>query len=631
MKLKILTVAMVAAALLTFCTDDRTPAWQPADNPLFTTWGENIDPLSPWPEYPRPGLVRDAWISLNGQWDYAICGRNEERPAPEGKILVPFPVESALSGVKRMMSDSLALWYSREFVVPKTWKEKQLILNFEASDWETKVWIDDNFAMSHRGGYDPFSCNITPYLSGRKKHTVVVRVTDPVDNGNQHRGKQVSQPKGIWYTPTTGIWQSVWLEPVEKTWIGDIRVVPDIDREMLTVTVTEERCQGPEGCPPVDMAPSLAEVTVMYDGETIATGSAVTESAIELQIPSPRLWTPDDPALYDIRVRLITGGTVTDQVLTYAGMRKISLGADSDGFTRIMLNNGFVWQNGTLDQGFWPDGIYTPPSDEAMVYDVKMLKKMGFNMLRKHVKVENRRFYYHTDRLGMLVWQDMPSGDDYIWGDMPDITKSEADSVQFITELARMIETKYNSPSVVMWVIYNEGWGQYNTAAVTDYVAAFDTTRLVNSASGWTDRSTGHVRDVHHYPEPVAPPAERERAIVLGEFGGLGLPVEGHTWEQKNWGYRNMGDAADLLGKYEEYYTAVRQMVEEKGLSASVYTQTTDVETETNGLMTYDRKVDKMGFENVRKAMVSRQSAVSSRQSKPVGSRQSAVGSQTED
>jgi hypothetical protein len=604
MKLKILPVALVASVLLTFCTDNRTPAWQPAENPLYTAWSENIDPLAPWPEYPRPGLVRDGWMSLNGLWDYAICGRDEERPDPEGKILVPYPVESALSGVKRMMSDSLALWYSREFVVPKTWKEKQLILNFEASDWETKVWIDDNFAIRHRGGYDPFSCNITPYLSGRKKHTIVVRVTDPIDSGSQPRGKQVSQPKGIWYTPTTGIWQSVWLEPVEKSWIGDIRIVPDIDREMLTVTVTEEHCQGPEGCPPVDMAPSLAEVTVSYGGETIATGSAVTKSAIELQIPSPRLWTPDDPALYDIRVRLVTGGIVTDEVLSYAGMRKISLGTDSNGFTRIMLNNGFLWQNGTLDQGFWPDGLYTPPSDEAMAYDVEMLKKMGFNMLRKHVKVENRRFYFHTDRLGMLVWQDMPSGDEYIWGEMPDITKGEADSAQFMTELTRMIETKHNSPSIVMWVIYNEGWGQFNTAAVTDYVAAVDTTRLVNSVSGWTDRGTGHVRDVHHYPEPVAPPAESKRAIVLGEFGGLGLPVEGHTWEQKNWGYRNMGDAADLLGKYAEYYAAVRQMVEEKGLSASVYTQTTDVETETNGLLTYDRKVDKMGFENVRKAMV---------------------------
>jgi hypothetical protein len=320
-------------------------------------------------------------------------------------------------------------------------------------------------------------------------------------------------------------------------------------------------------------------------------------------VPDAKLWRPDDPYLYDLKVRLITGGQVADQVTSYAGMRKISLGTGEDGFTRILLNNEFIWQNGPLDQGFWPDGLYTPPSDEAMVYDLEMLKKMGFNMLRKHVKIENRRFYYHTDRMGLLVWQDMPSGDEYIWGDKPDIVKSAADSAIFMDELTMMIGTKFNHPSIVMWVVYNEGWGQYETPAVTGYVMALDTTRLVNSASGWTDRGTGHVLDIHHYPDPVAPGPEKERAIVLGEFGGLGLPVEGHTWEQKNWGYEKMGDTTSLLNKYSEFYAAVRQMVAEKGLSASVYTQTTDVETETNGLMTYDRKVDKMGYENVRKAM----------------------------
>lgn len=324
---------------------------------------------------------------------------------------------------------------------------------------------------------------------------------------------------------------------------------------------------------------------------------------LTLPIPDARLWSPEDPYLYDLNIRLITGGVVSDEVKSYAGMRKISLGVAEDGFTRIMLNNKFVWQNGPLDQGFWPDGLYTPPSDEAMKYDLEMLKKMGFNMLRKHVKVENRRFYYHTDRMGMLVWQDMPSGDDYIWGDKPDISKSTADSALFMTELTNMIRTKFNNPSIVMWVVYNEGWGQYDTPGVTRYVAELDTTRLVNSASGWTDRGTGDVMDVHNYPEPVVPESEKERAIVLGEFGGLGLPLQGHTWEQKNWGYEKMGDSTALLRKYEDFYTLVRQMVVEKGLSASVYTQTTDVETETNGLMTYDRKVDKMGYANVRKAM----------------------------
>lgn len=615
MKLKIILALAVSAGVLTCCTNDKKLAWQSAENPLFTVWGERVDPTGPWPEYPRPGLVREEWMSLNGLWDYAICSKEEERPAPQGRILVPYPVESALSGVRVRMTDSLAIWYSREFVVPGNWREKQLILNFEASDWETTVWIDDNFAVSHQGGYDPFSCNITPLLAEGRKHKVVVRVTDPTDRGRQPRGKQVSSPGSIWYTPTSGIWQSVWIEPVDKTWIGDLRIVPDIDNGILTVTVMEERCHGPEGCPPIDMAPSLAEVTVTSGGETVAVSSGMAGSPIALAVPDAKLWSPDDPFLYDLTVRLVTGGLVTDVVRSYAGMRKISLGVTEDGFTRILLNNEFVWQNGPLDQGFWPDGLYTPPSDEAMKYDIEMLKKMGFNMMRKHVKVENRRFYHHTDRLGMLVWQDMPSGDESVWGDKPDITKSASDSAMFMTELTRMIDTRFNYPSIVMWVIYNEGWGQYNTAAVTDYVMKYDTSRLVNSASGWTDRGTGHVLDVHHYPEPVAPPAEKERAIVLGEFGGLGLPVQGHTWEQKNWGYEKMSDSTDLLRKYELFYSAVRQMVSEKGLSASVYTQTTDVETETNGLMTYDRKVDKMGFANVREAMAGPQPAVGNLQS----------------
>ncbi|MEZ5019547.1 MAG: glycoside hydrolase family 2 TIM barrel-domain containing protein [Bacteroidales bacterium] len=603
MKRFLIPVFIITAGVMTFCSRDKAPAWQPADNPLITEWGEKIDPSAPWPEYPRPAMARDEWMSLNGMWDYALCPRDEERPEPQGKILVPYPVESALSGVKAVMTDSLAIWYSREFVIPKQWKEKQVIINFEASDWETTVWVDDNLAMIHRGGYDPFWCNITPYLSDSGKHNLVVKVTDPTDRGRQPRGKQVLKPGGIWYTPTSGIWQSVWLEPVEKSWIGDLRIVPDLDRGEFQVTVIEERCQGPEGCPPVDMAPSLAEITLVADGKTVSVVSGTAGTALSLPVTDARLWSPDDPFLYDLKVRLITGGQVSDEVTSYAGMRKISLGVSDDGFTRIFLNNEFVWQNGPLDQGFWPDGLYTPPSDEAMKYDLEMLKKMGFNMLRKHVKVENRRFYYHTDRMGMLVWQDMPSGDEYIWGDRPDISKTDVDSAIFINELTAMILTKFNHPSIVMWVIYNEGWGQYKTPEVTDYVMALDTTRLVNSASGWTDRGTGHVLDIHHYPEPVSPAPEKERAIVLGEFGGLGLPVPEHTWEQKNWGYEKMGDSAALMQKYTDFYAQVRDMVTAKGLSASVYTQTTDVETETNGLMTYDRKVDKMGFANVREAM----------------------------
>jgi hypothetical protein len=289
-------------------------------------------------------------------------------------------------------------------------------------------------------------------------------------------------------------------------------------------------------------------------------------------------------------------------VKSYTGIRKISIGKTADGFTRMLLNNEFIYQNGPLDQGFWPDGIYTPPTEDAMVYDLRMIKKMGFNMLRKHIKVENRIFYYWCDKLGILVWQDMPSGDESISGNLPDIKKSKEATIQFELELKRMIETKYNHPSIIMWVPFNEGWGQFETGRITGLIADYDPTRLVNSSSGWTDRGTGNINDIHHYPDPAVQPAEENRAIVLGEFGGLGLPLQGHTWEQKNWGYRNMDDTLQLLSRYESYFDMVHRFIKENGLSATIYTQTTDVETETNGLMTYDRKINKMGVENVFKA-----------------------------
>jgi hypothetical protein len=306
--------------------------------------------------------------------------------------------------------------------------------------------------------------------------------------------------------------------------------------------------------------------------------------------------------LYDITIELKNNNKTVDTVKSYTGIRKISIGKTADGFTRMLLNNEFIYQNGPLDQGFWPDGIYTPPTEDAMVYDLRMIKKMGFNMLRKHVKVENRIFYYWCDKLGILIWQDMPSGDESISGNLPDINKSKEATIQFELELKRMIETKYNHPSIIMWVPFNEGWGQFETGRITGLIADYDPTRLVNSSSGWTDRGTGNINDIHHYPDPAVQPAEENRAIVLGEFGGLGLPLQGHTWEQKNWGYRNMDDTLQLLSRYESYFDMVHRFIKENGLSATIYTQTTDVETETNGLMTYDRKINKMGVENVFKA-----------------------------
>lgn len=573
------------------CTPKKELNWKIADNPILTEWASKVDPLKPWPEYPRPDLIRNRWINLNGLWQYAITPRDVRPEKWDGEILVPYPVESALSGVKKRVSENESLWYRTTFKIPSAWKRKTIILNFEASDWETTVWVDGKEAGKHRGGYDPFSFDISDLLNDSKEHELLVSVWDPTDSNWQPRGKQVSNPGSIWYTPTTGIWQTVWIEPVNESYIQSFRTTSDIDNGTLSFNVT---AKGTEG--------TTLVIAVKDKGKSIAEAKGSPGEDIVVKVDNPVLWSPENPYLYDIVISLEKNKSTEDVVKSYAGFRKISLGKTDDGFTRILLNNGFVWQNGPLDQGFWPDGIYTPPTDEAMVYDIRMTKQMGFNMLRKHVKVENRRFYHWCDRLGILVWQDMPSGDKYISGAMPDIEKSTEATEQFEYELKRLIETKYNHPSIIMWVPFNEGWGQFETERITSLISAYDPTRLVNSASGWTDRGTGDVRDVHHYPDPVVPPAEEKRAIVLGEFGGLGLPVTGHTWEKRNWGYRNMQDSLQLLSRFEMYYDIVHRFVKENGLSASVYTQTTDVETETNGLMTYDRKINKMGVENVFRA-----------------------------
>ena len=570
---------------------DKLAAWKIAENPILTEWAQLVNPAVPWPEYPRPDAERKEWINLNGLWEFSITALDQKPEKWEGNILVPYPVESAISGVKKRVNENQNLWYRRSFQIPRSWKKQQIILNFEASDWETTVWIDGKEAGNHKGGYDPFSFNITDYLDRHKNHELLVCVWDPTDKGTQPRGKQVSEPGGIWYTPTTGIWQTVWMEPVPDTYISSFRTVTDIEQGTVTFTTN---IVNPES--------SRIRITISDNGESIISDTGECNSSLTLKIPYPVLWTPDNPHLYEVTLELLKGNEIIDKLSGYSGLRKISTGKTIDGFTRLLLNNKFVYQNGPLDQGFWPDGIYTPPSEKAMVNDLEMIKKMGFNMLRKHVKIENRIFYNWCDKIGLLVWQDMPSGDKYISGGQPDIEKDKQSIDQFEYELKKMIDTKYNHPSIIMWIPFNEGWGQFETDRITKLIKDYDTTRLVNSASGWTDRGTGDVSDIHHYPEPAVPQAENRRAIVLGEFGGLGLPVQGHTWEQKNWGYRTMEDSLQLLARYESYYDQIYHYVREKGLSATIYTQTTDVETETNGLMTYDRKINKMGIENVYKA-----------------------------
>jgi len=521
------------------CTYKKEVNWKIAENPILTKWTSDVDPLKPWLQYPRPDMVRNAWMNLNGLWNYAITRKGIKPEKWDGTILVPFPIESAVSGVRKRVSENENLWYKRDFIIPNVWNKKHILLNFEACDWETRIWVDGKEVGTHMGGYDPFTFDITQSIGDKKIHELLVCVWDPTDKGTQPRGKQVSSPGSIWYTPTTGIWQTVWIEPVNESYISSFRTVTNTNG---TIIFKSDVKNGAEG---------YLSFIVKKEGKTIATATGNTDNEITVQIKDPILWSPDRPFLYDISIELKKNNKIVDRVKSYTGIRKISIGKTSDGFTRMLLNNDFVYQNGPLDQGFWPDGIYTPPTEDAMVYDLRMTKKMGFNMLRKHVKVENRIFYYWCDKLGIIVWQDMPSGDVSIGGIQPDINKSKEATEQYEFELRRMIETKYNHPSIIMWVPFNEGWGQFETGRITQLIADYDPTRLVNSSSGWTDRGTGNINDIHHYPDPIVQPAEEKRAIVLGEFGGLGLHVQGHTWELKNWGYRNMEDSLQLLKKYE--------------------------------------------------------------------------------
>jgi len=560
---------------------------------LVTPWAEQVMAENVWPEYPRPQLVRGEWKNLNGAWDYAVRPKWEDEPEDfDGTILVPFCIESALSGVQKRVNHNQRLWYRRRFEVPGDWRGRRVRLNFGAVDWEATVWVNGAEVGSHKGGYDPFSFDITQALRGGGVQEIVVSVWDPTDRGFQPRGKQVTRPGGIWYTAVTGIWQTVWLEPVNEAYIESLRIVPDIDEDSVQVTA---RCSEGAG----DLR---VEIDIEKNGMAVA--EAVTRPGVstDISIRNPELWSPDNPFLYDLRVTLKDGsGRVVDEVSSYFGMRKICLGRDRRGLTRLMLNNEFVFQFGFLDQGWWPDGLYTAPTDEALRYDVEKTKEMGFNLARKHVKSEPNRWYYWCDRLGLLVWQDMPSGDDYIDPSAADIERSEESAKQFMVELERMIERLYNHPSIIIWVPYNEGWGQWATEKVTKTIKAWDPSRLVISASGWADRGTGDVHDIHSYPGPAMPEPEADRAIVLGEFGGLGLPLRGHTWQdERNWGYRSYKNTDELTAAYRRLIRNLMPMVT-RGLSAAVYTQTTDVEIEVNGLMTYDREVVKIDMDTLRR------------------------------
>ncbi len=583
-------------------------AWKPKQAALMTRWAKDVDPAKTLPEYPRPQMTREKWQNLNGLWDYAIRPKGETQPAKfDGEILVPFPAESALSGVMQKVGADNRLWYHRAFEIPADWAGQKVLLHFGAVDWETTVWVNGKQVGTHRGGYDPFSFDVTDALAKSGKQELVVGVWDPTTRGQQPVGKQHDRPEGIWYTPTTGIWQTVWLEPVPQAYISSLKIVPQVDSNSVSVEATTSG--------DIQDAMIQIEAGIRSDasGQPVRMVSMFGEPNKPIIVslgsnPAAALWSPDSPVLHDLTVTLaiLTRPTVKvlrvlDSVESYFGQRKSSIGKDEQGVTRIMLNNKPLFQFGPLDQGFWPDGLYTAPTDEALKSDIEITKKYGFNMARKHVKVEPARWYYWCDKLGLLVWQDMPSSaDGHIAPGKGEGMRSPQTVENFERELKSLIDTHHNSPSIVMWVPFNEGWGQFDTLRIAKLVKDHDPTRLVNCASGWNDFPAGDVHDIHVYPGPASPNPEEHRAAVLGEYGGLGLPLKGHTWQgEKNWGYRSFTTIEDLTEAYLNLTARLRPLIGSPGLSAAVYTQTTDVEIEVNGLLTYDREVAKLTVEAV--------------------------------
>lgn len=565
---------------------------------LKTRWTDGVDKNNPLPEYPRPQLERAQWMSLNGIYEYAIksagCEWAEEF---DGEIVVPFAVESMLSGVQKPLMPNQRLWYKKIFTIPDEMKNKHIILNFAAVDWQCKVFVNKALAGTHSGGYCSFSFDITNLLTDGENELVVC-VYDPTEKGWQQRGKQVLNIHGFWYTATSGIWQSVWLEAVNECHIKKLRMIPDIDEKLLKIKTfaTDENCE--------------VKVTVYDNGESISENIISLDG--EIKFDKIKLWSPEEPFLYDLKLELLKDGKTVDTVKSYVGMRKYSIEKDKYGVPRFFLNNEPYFQKGLLDQGYWSDGGMTPPCDDAMIYDIQTMKRLGFNMLRKHIKVELDRWYYHCDRLGMLVWQDMVSGGEYIGtlvaGVLPLLHIKVNDSKyktfkrtekkwrdDYKRELNEMLNQLFNHTSICCWVPFNEGWGQFDSAKIATSVKNFDPTRLVDHASGWYDHGAGDFNSMHKYVLPVRMPKTDNRIFALTEFGGYSRIVSDHTWdERKSFGY--------MMYKYKDKLTAAYKKLHEKqiiplidrGLSVTIYTQVSDVENEVNGILTYDREHIKM-------------------------------------
>ncbi|MCC3266488.1 glycoside hydrolase family 2 protein [Arthrobacter gengyunqii] len=582
---------------------------------LTTPWGADLKPESVLQEYPRPQLVRDSYLNLNGYWQYAITSvRREQPPADgewDGQILVPFSPEAPLSGVGRQLQPQQVLWYRRTVRLPVEFAQERVLLHFGAVDQSCTVTVNGTQVGGHDGGYLPFSLDVTDALVPGAEQEIVVRVRDISDTGYHSRGKQTLDRGGIWYTAQSGIWQTVWLESVPRTSISQLVLVPDLESVSVTVLLDAENDDGGD---------LSAAITVSDGGRTVAAAVVVPGEAVKIPVPDPHLWTPEDPFLYDVEVRLVSGGREIDSVRSYTGLRTFGTGPDESGHTRLLLNGTPYFHAGLLDQGYWPDGLYTAPSDAALVYDIQAAKDLGFTMLRKHIKVEPLRWYYHCDRLGMLVWQDLVSGgrayrhsvvtapavgvphradSDYAAFGRAD----ESGRTAFLAELRGTVDLLRNSTSLAVWVPFNEGWGQFDANAVTDQVRSLDATRSIDHASGWHDQGGGDLKSVHVYFVPFVLRKgwlRDGRAVVLSEYGGYSLRVPGHTFNEKEFGYRKFKTPDALRRAWIKLHRQQIEPAVAQGLAATVYTQLTDVEDEVNGLLTYDRRVVKIDADTVR-------------------------------
>lgn len=584
--------------------------WKPVSGHIMTPWAEKVDPGNVLPEYPRPQFRRARWENLNGLWDFAVVPAHQHSvSAYQGRILVPFCIESALSGVKRPLRPDERLVYRRRFDVPEDWSGSRIRLNFGAVDWEAAIRINGIRLEPHRGGDLPFSFDITRHLQ-QKDNELVVSVLDPTDTRSQQRGKQVLKPKLIFYTACSGIWQTVWIEPVPDPWITGLKLTPDVDQErlVLKVSVSSE-------APPVEV-----EVEAFEQDKRIAGTRGDSGRDLVLDIPAPKLWSPDRPFLYDLKVWIHGGGNRVDEVTSYFGMRKFSTGLDGSGVPRLMLNNRPIFHHGLLDQGYWPDGLYTAPTDEALRYDVETTRKLGFNMIRKHIKVEPARWYYHCDRIGVIVWQDMVNGgklplgatgilrgmldrlhrDDTTPGHYKKAFREDRESRdRFEQELTEMIDTLYNVPSIGVWAPFNEAWGQFDAARISSRVKKQDPTRTVDHASGWIDQGAGDLKSLHIYFFKLRVPKRVDsRVLVLSEYGGYSRKLPGHSWNlKKSFSYKRCKSMEELTAAYTSLIEDQLLPLVPSGFSAAVYTQTTDVEIEINGLLTYDRRKVKLDEE----------------------------------